>query len=770
MAVGGYGRGTLSPHSDIDLLFVWAGKVEPEVSKATLRNLLYPLWDAGFQVGHAVTTAKGAIERCGDDLHAATSLLSARHVSGAPEPFEELIDRRTRWIRKNERALVRRVLDSRTERHLQADRAGWTLAPDLKDDIGGLRDVDLTGWLSALTGQAVSGEELEGPTAILLAAREALHSEVPRKTDRLRIDLQSRVAARLGLIGPDAADELMAKVHTSARVIERVAATSAVELPRTTLGGPRRSGSVVELPGGIRVEDGMLRAGVLKGPDDALRLLSGHAATHKPLDRAGFERLRDIFATPPLERWESSTTDAFFELLQTEAPEGALELLDHCGGWDVLIPEWSEVRGRAQHDPYHRYTVDAHSFVTVGMVTRAIAGDPLASTAADEAGDLRSLYLAALLHDIGKGRDRELHGNEDHSIAGERMARAICERMGLSRTMTNEVAALVMHHLLLSDTATRRDLDDGAVIDSVATTLGDARRARLLFILSQADGRATGREAWTEWKASLVTELYRRVVVALETGERPPRSDAVTRTRELEAFDPLLATSAGHLLDDLPPSYLDATEVEDMADDLRLLMHPPKPGQASCNVVPGWEADHWLVTVCVVDRPGALARTAGVLALHRMSVLTSRAYTTSSGLALERFVVRTTGQADWDRLRSDISAVYSGRLALDARLEKKISEYGAPHITSVEVRVLQEESEHSTVLEIRSPDALGLLYCITSALGELDVDIHVAKIDTLGARVVDVFYVRSLTGEKLTDDQVAEVVRALQHKVAGLLG
>lgn len=765
VAVGGYGLGRLSPHSDIDLLFLWAGKVEPEVSKATLRNLLYPLWDSGFRVGHAVTTPRGAIERCKGDLHAATSILSARLVTGAPQAFDELLDRRGRWVNKQRKALVRRVLDARAERHSKAERAGWTLAPDLKDDIGGLRDVDHLEWLTALTDEEPIESELRTAAGALLAAREALHSEVTRKTDRLRIDLQPSVARRLGFDGPDGADALMAVVHTAARTIEHVGAMTNQELARSVFAGPRRSGSVTDLGDGIRVEDGYLRTSgrVTTLPSEALKLLKAHAVTAKPLDRPTFEELKRAFDGEPLKRWDPTTRDAFLELLGSARPEGALEMLDHACGWEMLMPEWSRVRGLAQHDPYHRYTVDAHSFITVGMVAWAISNDPRSAAAAEQAGDLRPLLLAALLHDIGKGSGR------DHSQEGERMTRSICARMGLDPHASEEAALLVRHHLLLSDTATRRDLDDGAVIESVANTLGDPRIVRMLFILSQADGRATGREAWTDWKSSLVAELYKRVVVALETGEKPQRSDVGSRARELEAFDPVLATSAGHLLDTLPPSYLAVTEVEDIADDLRLLLHPPIPGRVTCHIAPAWEAEHMVVTVCVVDRPGALARTAGVLALHRLSVLTARAYSTTNGLALERFVVAPHPGADLDRLRADIEAVYSGRLALDARLERKISDYGARGISRVEVRILQDESEHSTVLEVRSPDATGLLYALTSALSDLDLDIHVAKIDTLGARVVDVFYVRSLGGDKLDAAQAHEVEQAIQHRVAHLL-
>lgn len=763
--MGGYGRGRLSPHSDVDLLFIWGGKVETDVSKAAMRELLYPLWDAGFQVGHAVTTAKGAIERAHDDLHAATSLLSARFIAGAQEPFDEMLDRRNRWIDKNRRPLVRRLLNALEERHARVERAGWVLAPELKDDIGGLRDADHLDWMGDIT--AADGDEtVERARAVLLAAREALHAVVRRKSDRLRIDLQVEVAEKLGLDGLEGADRLMESVHGSARVIELKTTMGSQERAMAVLGGPRRTGNVLPLGPGLRVEDGTLTVRKISTPADALRALIAHARTRKPLNRMTFEAIADVFGAPgPF--WDDELREAFAELLAAPSPGSALELLELSGGWSRLIPEWDRIRGRVQHDPYHRFTVDGHSFVAVSMVSEILSRDPVAAAAAREAGDLEALYLATLIHDIGKGSHKR--EGEDHSVIGERLAKAVCSRMGYGDGFTEEVATLVRHHLLLSDTATRRDIDDGLVIGTVAEAVGSARLARLLYILSIADGLATGPHAWNDWKASLVTELYRRVIVAIETGERPTRSDAAARSKELEAFDPLLATSAAKLLETLPPSYLEATQVEDIADDMRLLLRRPGPGEAACNILAGWEADHWVVTVCVVDRPGALARTAGVLALHHLPVRTASAYSTTEGLGLQRFVVAARRDQDWDRLRADIVAAYSGRLALDARLGKKLIEYGAPPIEKVEVRVLHDVSEHSTVIEVRAPDTSGLLYAIASALGDLDADIHVAKIDTLGERVVDVFYVRSPSGSKLDEPQTQEITRAIQHRVAHLL-
>ncbi|MGH2754916.1 MAG: [protein-PII] uridylyltransferase, partial [Actinomycetota bacterium] len=762
VAVGGYGRGELSPHSDIDLLFLWPGRSkDAEVSRATLRNLLYPLWDAGFQVGHAAADPKDAVDRCGNDIHAATAALSARFVTGAHGPFEEFMDRRARWLHKGRKGLVRRIVESTAERHRHADKAGWMLAPDLKDDIGGLRDVNAIQWLAVVLGTDAPPDLLD-PFELLMSVREALHSEVTRKLDRIHIELQPRVAGRLGIEHEDAADELMARVHAAARRIEHVTAMSFERFVDQAVGGPRRSGSSHDLGDGIRIEDGLLgvKAGSPPQLSTALRLLAARSSTGRAIAAPDIAWLEQAFRVPPCERWDEDMLRAFLELLKGPDAEAALQLAEHVGAWPVLLPEWDNVRGRAQHDPYHRYTVDGHSFVTVASIQACLATDGLARSASEEAGDLSALYIGALLHDIGKG------SGEDHSVAGERIARKAAARMGLPHRDVEDVAALVRHHLLLSDTATRRDLDDGGVIGGLVATIGDPRVLRMLYVLSAADGRATGRESWSPWKASLVAETYRKALVALETGELPRRSDVAQRLRELEAYDPVAAGSAERVLATLPPSYLASTHVEDMAEDLRLLLDPPYPGEVSAHIeVRAGEA---ALTICVPDTPGALARTAGVLALHRMSVLRAQAYSTDTGLALERFVVQAPDNADWSRLKDDIAASFAGRVALEAQLEQKALDYRPRVPVRAEVRVLQDESEHSTVLEVRAPDALGLLYAITSALGELGLDIHVAKIDTLGERVVDVFYVRSPAGTKLDAAQAQAAERAIEHRVRRL--
>ena len=685
-------------------------------------------------------------------------------VSGDVSFFNDLTARRERWIRKNTKALTARILQARDERHQSVERAGWALAPDLKDDVGGLRDVHTLLWLSSILGDPSLDPSLSKAADLLVSVREALHGEVSRKLDTVRMDLQPRVALRLGIDGEEGADVLMAEVHSAARTIEHLVTLQTEELLDRALRGPRRSGSVQHVAPGVRLEDGalVLEHAARGDVGAAMRLLAAKASSGRPIHWRTLSSLPETFARPPLERWEPATLEAFLDLLAGRHASTALEMLDQIGAWPVILPEWRTVRSRAQHDPYHRFTVDGHSFLAVAELNRITdEGDALTAVAVEGAGDLRALRLATLLHDVGKG------SGEDHTRAGERLARAACARMGLPAVEIEDIASLVRRHLLLVDTATRRDLDDGAVIARTAEAIQRPRLLHLLYLLSIADSRATGPQAWTEWKAALVQELYQKVLLAVEKGELPTRNDVATRAAELEAFEPELSGRAEDLLSSLPLSYLESSSLEEMVDELQMLLYPLGPGEVRCRVDDATETGQVAVTTCVPARPGALARTAGTFALNRISILRAQTFSTTTGLVLQRFIVEKP-QSSWDSFLADLTSAYSGRLALEAQLERKARDYHPAKKLDVDIRVLQDASPHSTLIEVRAPDALGLLYAIAAALNDLDLDIHVAKIDTLAQRVVDVFYVRTAWGSKLDVEQIEPVKRAITYRIQRL--
>ncbi len=435
-----------------------------------------------------------------------------------------------------------------------------------------------------------------------------------------------------------------------------------------------------------------------------------------------------------------------------------------AAGWvDDALPEWRHVVAAPQHVPFHAHPVDAHLWRAAAEVLAITAPDSDETWAREVAADLGGIddaLLAALLHDIGKGR------GSDHSVEGEGLARSVCERLGLPPERTTRIARAVRLHLLLPDTATRRDLDDQVIVSQVADAVGDLDLLRLLFLLAVADARATGPGMWTEWKAALVRTLFARTVAELSRrdAETGPTTDRSRRLAELEvAALPRFERGAvrAHLRG-MPPEYADAFGVPQLLEHLALLADPPVPGEVRLAAEP--EGPFQQVTVVGRNRPGLLAAVAGVFTLHNVSVLDARLFTRADGMVLDTFRVQDALgrplRVEWDRLAKDVAAALAGELDLDRAVAAKAHAYRRPG-RDVPVRVEHhpDASGVDTVLEVHCGDEVGRLFWIGHALHELNLDVRLAKIDTRGGEVVDVFYVRRPDGKPVSDP--AELDRAV---------
>jgi [protein-PII] uridylyltransferase len=404
------------------------------------------------------------------------------------------------------------------------------------------------------------------------------------------------------------------------------------------------------------------------------------------------------------------------ELLRTGRPAiGVVEALDKRGCWTAILPEWAEVRSRPQHNAYHRFTVDRHLLETV-----ALAAELVDTT---DRPDL--LVMAALLHDLGKGRPR------DHTDLGVELAERIATRMGFAADDVETLVEMVRYHLLLPEVATRRDLNDPATIAMVTSKVQTRQRLRLLAALSEADSRATGHGAWGPWKRDLVNQLVDEVE-RLMSGQHPA------------------SRSGDRLL---------------TADQLSLL---ERPGQVI-------EARDDVVTVVADDRPGLFSRIAGVLALHGLDVLAASAYSSDGGRALSEFKVvdQRRDSTPWPRVISDLERALSGRLALNARIAARVRTYERrrPAYTQRAVSAVTFDngvSPMATVIDVYASNGIGLLYRITRALAELDLDIRSAKAETFGVQAVDSFYVVDRRGSKITEPgALSEIEREILHGVTG---
>ena len=698
VAVGGYGRNELAPASDLDLLLVHRGRRDVG---SVAQRIWYPIWDSGLQLDHSVKTVKEALAVAAGDLKAALGLIDARPVAGDLELGAELAERaRAQWQRSAARWM--RVLgETVATRHQRMGDVAFLLEPDLKEARGGLRDVHaLRAATAAVTVLPPVDQAVLDAADTLMTARIELQRTTGKVGDRLLLQEQDRVARALGLSD---ADGLMQRVSAAARTISW-ASDDAWRRIQSWLEGPRgravRSDRTISV--GVVVRDDQVVAEESADLGDEsliLRVAAAAARAGTPISRQTLARLQAEAAAPGAS-WANGTRDALVDLLGAgPAAIPVFEALDQYGLLVRILPEWEPVRSRLQHNPYHRFTVDRHLLEAAAQ----------AAGLTDRVARPDLLLVAAWLHDLGKGHEG------DHTAAGTELVAGVAHRMGFGPADTEVLVALVRHHLLLAETATRRDIRDPATITQVAAALKDPLTLELLAALTEADGRATGDTAWTPWKAGLVAELVAKVRSTF-AGEVPTLTEGAPEPELQELVE---AAGGGLLI---------------KVDGPRFIVVAP-------------------------DRPGLFCILAGVLSLNGLEILAADAWSAQGGMALDVFHVQHALGMDpaWDRVEGDLRRALEGRVALEARLAERARTYArrgpsrARSPAAVGVNVDNEASERASVVEVRGPDAIGVLYRIARAFLELQLDIRHAKVSTLGHEVVDTFYVTTPDGGKLVD-------------------
>ncbi|MFJ8000562.1 [protein-PII] uridylyltransferase [Streptomyces sp. NPDC096310] len=770
VAVGGYGRGELSPRSDLDLVLLHDGKTPAKAIAALADRVWYPVWDLGLALDHSVRTPAEARRTAAEDLKAQLGLLDARQVAG---DLGLVTGVRTAILADWRNTAPKRLPELDELCRERAERQGelqFLLEPDLKEARGGLRDATALRAVAASWLADAPREGLGDARRKLLDARDALHLTTGRATDRLALQEQDAVAAELGLLDADA---LLRQVYEAARTVSYASDVTWREVNRVLRGrsvrprlramlGGRPAPDRTPLAEGVVEQDGEVvlarTARPERDPVLPLRAAAAAAQAGLPISLHAVRRLAQAVKPLPVP-WPAEAREELVTLLGAgESTIPVWEALEAEGLITQLVPDWERVRCRPQRNPVHTWTVDRH------LVEAAVQ----ASSLTRRVGRPDLLLVCALLHDIGKGWPG------DHSVAGEVIARDVAARIGFDREDVAVIAAVVRHHLLLVDTATRRDLDDPATVSSVATRVGSLTTLELLHALTEADALATGPAAWSSWRSSLVTDLVTRVAAVL-SGDEPAEPEPAAPSAEQERLAVEALRTGGPVL------------------ALRAQTEAPRPGGAQDgqeDAAP--EPVGVELLIALPDQPGVLPAAAGVLALHRLTVRAAdlRAVELPGGLGAQPGVSgggpgagvapgRTTDVLllSWRvaaaygslpqaaRLRTDLVRALDGSLDIPARLAEREAAYPRRRGVTApppRVTVAPTASRHATVIEVRAQDAPGLLHRIGRALEDARVMVRSAHVSTLGANAVDAFYVTSDRGRPLTAEAATELARAVE--------
>jgi [protein-PII] uridylyltransferase len=705
MATGGYAGSVLAPGSDIDVVLLHPAKTADARVLEVAERLWYPLWDGGVKLSPSAHTVKTLLALADDDLVTATSILRVRCLAGnAAQVRQVQHDAREQW-RKRSSYWLQKLYAVSQERWAHSGEVASLLEPDLKDGRGGLRDHDVLRWALAVERDEIVAalespmDELAAPAEMLLTARCELHRVTGRTTNVLLLEDQDAVAEAMGFAD---ADVFMRRLSGSARAIDWASGRFWRRVERLISRSSRGASSHKlpdPIPGVEIVGDEVDVSPLADFADQSLvfRVAAAAARVGAPLSRHALLTLSANVGDAG-ERWTERTRRAFVSLLGSgQQMVATVEALEQYDLFSLFLPEWRHVRSLPQRNAFHTYTVDRHLLKTVANATelvRDVARPDL-------------LLVGALLHDIGKGYPG------DHTEIGLGLVERILPRMGFSEDDAAVIISLVQHHLLLPETAMRRDLGDPRTAANVADAVGDPLRLELLHALTEADSLATGPSAWSAWKETLVDQL---VAAVSEHFRGEPRRAHVPDVGVRFADLVNLVRQDGEL----------HTEHEEVGD-------------------------FFVLRVATMDQPGLFAKVAGTLAMHGVDVLSADVWTSLDAIAVEEFqlVPSPSGAPNFERIHHDLVDVLIGRIDVNARIEARIRTYQRAHRRAVaatpprlEVLISNNASDSTTMIDVRAPDAPAVLYRLSSALSRWGADIRSAKVATLGHEVVDVFYVQ----------------------------
>jgi len=812
VAVGGYGRGELSPHSDIDLLFLTPYKRTP-FQEQMVEYILYLLWDLGLKVGQATRSADECVRHAKDDLTIRTALLEMRWVWGDQVLFAELKDRfRNDVIAGSTEEFVESKLSERKARHEQMGDVRYVLEPNVKEGKGGLRDLHTLYWIARYLYGVNTVDELVEKGLISRAAatrfakaqsflwtvRCHLHYLTDRPEDRLTFDVQPEIAQVMGYAdraGSRGVERFMKHFFLVAKDVGDLTRLFCALAEEQQKRKPRlRLSSLLSLKKRLTVQGFLLEGDRLTvtAPDqfekDPVAMIGlFHAALEHDVDihpKALDQIHRNLKRIDATLRQQPEANRLFMAMLAhpKKNPEVALRHMNEAGLLGRLVPDFGRVVAQMQYDMYHVYTVDEHTIQAIGILHAVESGElkaeaPTASEVIGKIASRTALYLAVFLHDIAKGR------GGDHSELGAEVALKLGPRFGLSEAESETTAWLVRNHLVMARVAFKRDIDDPKTIQDFVALVQSPERLRLMLLLTVADIRAVGPTVWNGWKAGLLRELYLRAEELMTGGLSVARESRVLAARDALAGE---LAAAGWPSDQIDahlgrgyPSYWTSCDTATHLRHAKLVRDAEASGsQLTIDSRVDTRRAVTEVTVYTGDHPGLFSQIAGAMAMSGANIVDAKIITLTNGMALDTFWVQDSEGGAFDsapkfaKLQASVEQVLMGKVRLDRELAARKSRLPSrAAVFKVPPRVIidNKASATHTLIEVNGRDRAGLLYDITAQMTRMGLQISSAHISTYGERVVDVFYVKDVFGLKVEHvrklDQIRDtLLKALEEK------
>ncbi|RYD55464.1 MAG: [protein-PII] uridylyltransferase [Sphingomonadales bacterium] len=797
LAVGGYGRGEMAPHSDIDIAFLTPWKVTGW-SEQVIESMLYSLWDMQLKVGHSSRSLDEMVRQAKSDVTVRTALLEARYVWGDTDLYEEASRRFKAEIQQDSaRAFIADKLAEREARHKRMGDSRYVVEPNIKEGKGGLRDLHTLFWIGKYAYNVREPAELVEAGLLtaheyrqfrraenfLWAVRCQLHLLTDRAEDRLTFDVQREIAERMRYSdrpGKSKVERFMHFYFLQAKMVGDLTGVFLAHLDEKFAARGSRFGLPTLFRSPRKLKGFTLDRGRLALPRDSFfaedpvrlielfQLADLHALEIHPL--AMRAAARDAKRVDDV-RDDPRANALFLDVLTSPRdPETVLRWMNESGVFGRFVPEFGRVVAQMQFDMYHHYTVDEHSIRAIGLLAQIEKGElkedhPLASGIFEQVVSRRVLYCAVLLHDIAKGR------GGDHSVLGAEIAERLCPRLGLSAAETETVAWLVRWHLLMSATAFKRDLSDFKTILDFAEHVQSPERLRLLLILTIVDIRAVGPGVWNGWKRQLLGDLFELSEEVLRLGHKQKG-----RTERVMAKQAALAEMLDWNDARMAAFKKRTTEPYWIAEPLDVLERNARQVDAAGDASLSVEAQVYpergatLVTVYASDHPGLFYRIAGAIHVAGGNIIDARIHTTRDGMALDNFLVQDPlgrpfdGDQQLQRIKTSIADALANRSKLSERLKSRPLPRLRADAFNIEPNVLidNKASNRFTVIEVNARDRPALLYHLAHALFQSKVTIHSAHVATYGERAVDTFYLTDLIGDKI---ESAARLKAIERRL-----